>query len=643
MVIKMANKSLRSSQILSPFGIGQIVNFPQEVSLMVCGLNQWDEVIEQRKIQAGKDSIDEISLRIIEPRLQKLLGVDYFVKPFVYSSSGSKNKKLTIPAIRFPRWHYCINTKCGTMREVELTLADKKVECLACSVKGKPKFKMIPVRFIAACSEGHIQDVPFREWVHNGFIPKDNIDHNLSYHSLSGAGDLGSILIKCSCGKSRTLTGLMNIRKKEGVVLDSALARIGLEEDEYGYSEEGVDHRNPTGQYCKGHRPWLGIDGVNGVEPCHQHLQVLIRGGSNVHYADIVSALYLPEASIESRELVVRFFEKHGGKSTLKKLYELDQGQMLKNMFVKEPMSLIEDVIAELANDIDNIEKTPESVSELRIEEYRYILNGRDSENSAFKAVLKTFEDYLESDFLKEYFEFVVLIEKLKETRVFRSFSRINPGNTLAMSNLSSKEIKWLPAIEVYGEGIFLKFRDDKIDQWLDSYGSFFNEVSNRYTNALLKRRPNAEQRELNPAFILLHTFAHLLIKRLCFYCGYGSSSLRERIYFKNGDENRMNGILIYTSSGDSEGSLGGLVRQGKAENLGKIIKDAIEDARWCSGDPVCSEIGNSVGQGPDNVNGAACHNCCIVPETSCEEYNMILDRTTIIGTFEREIGFFKL
>ena len=87
-----------------------------------------------------------------------------------------------------------------------------------------------------------------------------------------------------------------------------------------------------------------------------------------------------------------------------------------------------------------------------------------------------------------------------------------------------------------------------------------------------------------------------------------------------------MNGILIYTSSGDSEGSLGRLVRQGKAINLGRLIKNAIAAAAWCSAYPLCSDIGKSSGQGPDNVNGTACHNCCIVPETSCEGFNMLLD-----------------
>jgi hypothetical protein len=140
-----------------------------------------------------------------------------------------------------------------------------------------------------------------------------------------------------------------------------------------------------------------------------------------------------------------------------------------------------------------------------------------------------------------------------------------------------------------------------------------------------------------------MHTFAHLLIKRLCYNCGYGSSSLRERIYFSSDPETEMNGIMIYTSSGDSEGSLGGLVRQGKEKYLAKLIKDSIADAEWCSADPVCSEVGQNAGQGPDAVNGSACHNCCLVPETSCEEFNTILDRATISGTLdEQNLGYFS-
>jgi hypothetical protein len=151
------------------------------------------------------------------------------------------------------------------------------------------------------------------------------------------------------------------------------------------------------------------------------------------------------------------------------------------------------------------------------------------------------------------------------------------------------------------------------------------------------------EPRDISPAYIMMHTFAHLLIKRLCFNCGYGSSSLRERIYFSSNSETRMNGILIYTSSGDSEGSLGGLVRQGREMFLSKLIKDTVADSRWCSADPVCSDIGQISGQGPNNVNGSACHNCCIVPETSCEDFNSLLDRATITGTVnDSSIGYFS-
>jgi hypothetical protein len=116
---------------------------------------------------------------------------------------------------------------------------------------------------------------------------------------------------------------------------------------------------------------------------------------------------------------------------------------------------------------------------------------------------------------------------------------------------------------------------------------------------------------------------------------------LRERIYcnleFPNEE---MNGVLIYTASGDSEGSLGGLVRQGKPGNLETIVYNAIENARWCSSDPICID---SHGQGPNSCNLAACHNCSLLPETCCEESNMLLDRAMLIGELDNSsIGYFN-
>ena len=655
---KMSKKNnVRSSQLLSPFGVGQIVNFPKELSLMVCGLNLWDEKIKQGEINRGIDSIDKRELHFSEPRLEKVLDVEYFVKPFEYKTAGNKNNYLEIPAVRFPGWHYCTNHKCGRMTLVPLSQADEKIECISCwDGKSKYKWKMNPVRFVAACPKGHIQDVPFKEWVHNGVVPNDGKQHEISYHTGGGSGDLGSIYMKCTCGERRSLAGLMNIRKDDVSVFDSALARIGLnkEDDQKFDSQNSNDKsKNPLGQFCKGHKPWLGIEGIKNAKDCNNHLQVLIRGASNVHFSEIQSAIYLPSSSEDSNEYVNKVIDEKGI-DALRGYYETEKSGtpilsiiLSDHSFVKIGLiskeELLSGVIAELSledPEKEDLELAPEL--KLRFEEYNYILKGRDSENSDLKALVKTFAGYDDQAILEKYFDCVVLIEKLKETRVFKGFSRINPMNETVKKDLSSKPVKWLPAVEVYGEGIFLKFNDEIVDDWLKEHGPKHEGIIKRYHFSMLKRRPQDEPKNINPFFVVMHTFAHLLIKKLCFDCGYGSSSLREKLYFSDDPESRMNGILIYTSSGDSEGSLGGLVRQGNKANLGPLIKNAIAEAQWCSADPVCSDIGKTNGQGPDNVNGAACHNCCIVPETSCEEFNMLLDRTTVIGTLEdKETGFF--
>ncbi len=603
--------NVRSSQLLSPFGIGQIVNFPKELSVMVCGLSLWDDQIEKGKINRGVTSISENELRFNETRLQEVLGVDYFVKPFEYKTSGTKNNYLTIPVVRFPGWHYCTNPKCGRLREVPLGQPNTKIECIACwDGKSKFKSKMIPVRFVAACPSGHIQDVPFKEWVHNGHVPNDGNEHEISYHTGGGSGDLGSIILKCTCGLSRSLAGLMNIRKDGEIVFDSSLARIGFnKEDEYKFDQTNPNNSNPLGQYCKGHRPWLGLEGINDAQECKNHLQVLIRGASNVHFSEIQSAIYLPEGSVDTNEYVIQVIEEIG-KEELKNYFEIDKGEVMlpailgiqkvvKKGFISKE-ELLSGILTELSDkDSDQGKLELPAELKLRFEEYKYILNGRNTENSDFKAIVKTFEDYQEQKLLEKYFDCVVLIEKLKETKVFKGFSRINPNNKIDKRELSNEPVNWLPAVEVYGEGIFFKFNDIVVDEWLKEYGSQFSKVVQRYHSSMLKRRPQDEPRNINPFFVAMHTFAHLLIKRLCFDCGYGSSSLRERLYFYDSAEYRMNGILIYTSSGDSEGSLGGLVRQGKAKNLGQLVKNAIAEANGVQPIQYAQMLGIAVGRVP--------------------------------------------
>lgn len=147
--------------------------------------------------------------------------------------------------------------------------------------------------------------------------------------------------------------------------------------------------------------------------------------------------------------------------------------------------------------------------------------------------------------------------------------------------------------------------------------------------------------RTISPKFILLHTLSHLLIRQLSFECGYSITNLSERIYCADESEGKqMAGIFIYTASGDSEGTLGGLVRQGRPDAFPRVFRKAIAGAKACSNDPVCIL---SQGQGLETLNLAACHTCVLLPETCCEERNGFLDRGMLIGTFEdRGIGFYS-
>jgi hypothetical protein len=247
---------------------------------------------------------------------------------------------------------------------------------------------------------------------------------------------------------------------------------------------------------------------------------------------------------------------------------------------------------------------------------------------------------------VNKYFQRISLLEKLRETRAFIGFSRIFPESSLSVDEqrklFSSKRLDWLPAIIVRGEGIFLKFDDSKIEKWLEKYGEFhqkrISEIITRFDDLRTKR--HQDQKEITPKFMMIHSFSHLLINQLIYDCGYGSASLRERIYVSDDPKFKMSGVLIYTAAGDSEGTMGGLVSMGKPNNLEQSIARAIEKASWCSSDPVCIE---STGQGPDNCNLAACHSCTLLPETSCEEQNRLLDRGLLIGTLEKpESGFFS-
>ena len=177
---------------------------------------------------------------------------------------------------------------------------------------------------------------------------------------------------------------------------------------------------------------------------------------------------------------------------------------------------------------------------------------------------------------------------------------------------------KWLPAAEIHGEGVFIEFNRDTLAKWLNS--PEVKALSEKYSEcykSFCESKGWTITVQRNATYVLLHTSAHLLIKQMSMSSGYSSSAIRERIYYSD----KMSGLLLYTGSADKEGSLGGLVELGTIDNLNVLMKDAFQEALLCTNDPEC--LNNS--PAGNNSNGAACHSCCMISETACENGNRML------------------
>jgi hypothetical protein len=261
---------------------------------------------------------------------------------------------------------------------------------------------------------------------------------------------------------------------------------------------------------------------------------------------------------------------------------------------------------------------------------------------------------------LNPWFDLVGAVARLREVRALAGFSRVEPypvsGERIAqalrdgrISPLSKTPRNWLPAAEILGEGLFLRLRSAAVDAWIHENPGVALRAKqlNLRSAAFAEARGYERTYDITPRLLLVHSFAHALIRTISIDCGYSSSALRERLYVSEEGPHgpAMGGVLIYTGSPDSEGSLGGLVRLADPSQLERIVMRAIQTAHWCGSDPVCSETDPA--QSGDRVSGAACHACLLVPETACEKFNRELDRTILIGRVAEGVqrgwrGFFE-
>ncbi|WOF17338.1 DUF1998 domain-containing protein [Methanoplanus sp. FWC-SCC4] len=605
---------LRRSAVLMTHGPGSVVDFRSgdaAISAVISGLDSWDWDFKPEGLKNEQV--------IFEERLQKKLGVRGFRLPPVVNDDffdfGNRKSDKAISAVRFPGWLQCPD--CNNIGTADMWMEDPGkagLYCASCSNKRSgrgDKAYVVPVRFVIACEGGHLDDFPWHWWVRHEEGCKNKEKKGFLKLESKGAG-LGGLILTCpDCRASRSL---------EGIFGANALA---------GYS-------------CSGRRPWL----YGSYEDCDLTPRVMQRGASNLYFPVIESALSIPPWSDELREEIgtywndiinaddddrvafVKMLSRGSLKKTLESLHMTPEGLV---KAIEHRKVLYERIIPE----------------KLRDEEYLKFTSGI---NTAATGEPGEFEIRNESvpEMLQPYFSRIVRAVRLREVRALRGFTRIKPPgdeDDVNISPLSNTKKDWLPAIEVRGEGVFIEFNKDSLRNWEND--NFVCEkaydLNRKMGEEWSKKYPGTvPTKTITPRFLLIHTFAHALMRQLTLECGYSTASLRERLYICEDIpvSEGMAGFLIYTSSPDSDGTLGGLQRQGESKRIEPTIISAIKSMEWCSSDPLCITGMMAV---PESFSIASCHGCCMAPETSCEEFNRFLDRGMLVGHHDNpDSGYFR-
>ena len=535
----------------------------EDESFMVMGIDRWN--------------VSEPNLH--EPRLERQLSVQGFATPPAVADDSPD-----IPVVRFPEWQFC--PTCTLLEKHAFFTSFDGKDCNTCGVP------LVPSRFVIACPRGHIDDFPYFRWVHAGSAPTGDTHHEMHIQSAGVSASLRDILIDCSCGKSMSMEGAF-----------------------------GRDALRPITS-CTGRRPWLSAPAE---AVCPELPRTLQRGASNVWYPIVRSALSIPPWSdgpfrtLDRRWSVLRWIPDDAAlRGTIEGMGLAEQSGYS-----------VDDLVAAASERKRREADGPDdrAAEDLKLREYEALVRGCPE--------TKTRQDFAcvsvqaPSGLTMNWIERVMAVKRLREVRALEAFTRLYPpapGDPpeRRAALFGQVEPNWRPAMEVTGEGVFMQFRENDLNLWESrpEVRLRANVINDRYRGRAAQMGGQPD-RVVTPRLLLLHSLAHSFINEWALDCGYPAASLRERLY-ANGD---MRGILIYTATSDSAGSLGGIVALAQPDRLGELIDSARTRARWCSADPLCSEADAS---GVDSLNMAACHACLLLPEVSCEEMNRFLDRRLV-------------
>ena len=577
--------SIRPSQLVGVFGPGAIYDSLSD-SMLILGIDCWNE--------DGFERIDDPYL--LDHIKREAEGYLNRLRYFLVISSPSKES--SVPVVSFPTWGVC--NECHMLQRRRGSSGEefycRSHQCSRGRRGGNTNpTQTVPVRFISACKSGHMDDFPFYEWVHTKQTEREWCPEKDALLYLKNgkiqSPSLVSKVVECrKCGLERSM--------------------------EWALTKNGISYI--TKKPCSGRMPWLD---THRRESCEMTQAGMLKGSSNVYFPVAKSAITIPPFSDGlSREIMNKldFLNKSSTKSYFTKLLE-DQFDVKTGDNPNGRYS-VGDVLEKYRLISNTSTDGDRSIFELEFDQ----LNGGvpiDDKEFRMRPVekLKVYGGHVDR---------VAQVEKLRQVVTITGFTRIHPlgdpESDAKIVPISSGSPEWLPAVENRGEGIFLSLNQTKITDWEQSYA-----VQKILNNSGGPRLRTPEGKAVDARYVLLHTLSHMLIRSLSDMSGYHESSMQERIY----SSENMAGILIFTSSPSSDGSLGGLSEQGR--NFNQVLRWAVDRSKSCSSDPLCSlrESGEAA--------PAACHTCTLLPEPACESMNRFLDRRAVHSTIGHSGGFF--
>ncbi len=545
---------------------------------------------------------------------------------------------------RFPHWYICH----GTFENPHIWLGRSIKSVLykpnqnnnfSCPICHKSMNNCTSVRFVMACPDGHLDDINWEVALHvkqKKCKKKENEEELYIWDAKST--NLGSITISCPyCNISATMKEI---------------------------------YYNPF--FCTGLFQERFKTRPPGTSTCDKEMKVIQKNSSALRLSSIINLLVIPKFSGPLGELFSHDYNMSSKINTL-----------IKSVFVFIPS--VDDkkkAIIQIINDeyrgpsideiIDYINKTEldQIIDEMRIlfnpnikfidcmdEEFETLqgssISGKYFEKEDFQLIKHSITSFPGLKLSK-----VNLLQTITVQRGYRRvpYSKDSRGNTIKSKVVDIGEklgiYKWYPAFRSLGEALFITFTEgneiflkgfDYISRQefmnIIQKGEGLEKKSKDIVDAWIKSSKEASIENViegpivdwsainhEPLFVWLHTLSHSLIKNIAIYAGYNSASLKERIYVKKDHNGKVvnGGILIYVTSAGTDGGMGGLTQL--ASIIHEILNISVESLINCSNDPLCDEKVKE-----ENMkNGAACHSCMLISETSCEHRNSYLDRHLI-------------